>query len=190
MRRPTELILSQRDEQLFESDRGFRYRRGPPRPEPVQGRAVEIDQDAPTVVLMRLNHEAGLSGKIRPPRCNEVHHPVTVDDAVHRAFQHHLTGLDHPDMVGKTLQVRQAVRRNEHRALLRGHGGKQFGKHLLFGNRVESDGRLIEDQQPRSPRQCKNQRQLDAGAEGQRRDLFVPPQMKRFQKPLAVRFVP
>ena len=121
---------------------------------------------------------------------DEIHDPVAVDDRRRRSFKHQLALLDHADVIGNPLDVADGVRRNQDRAAFIANRCQQFREHLLPGDRIQSDRRLVEHEQSRTPRQGEDDRKLGLGAERQRADLVGSIQIEAGEQVVAVGIVP
>ena len=72
------------------------------------------------------------------------------------------SAVDERDVVGDLLDVLRVVRREQNRAALVADDVHQLGEDFVPGDRIEAGGRLVEQQQARTPREDEQQRRLDA----------------------------
>ena len=97
---------------------------------------------------------------------------------VERTGHHGAAAIDDRDVVGNLLDLGDLVRGEEHGHLLAGHVGDQRLQDLLGHRRIESRGRLVEDEQFGAAAQRQQQRELGAHAARERLDLPVGGQLE------------
>ena len=97
---------------------------------------------------------------------------------VERTGHHRAAAIDDGDVIGDLVHLGDLMRGEEHGHLPVGHMGHERLENLLGHDRVESRGRLVEDEQLRAPAQRQQQRELRAHAARERLNLPVERQFE------------
>lgn len=135
--------MDEGDEHFFEGDGGEGDLGGAARLQPIPHTAALVKKGAPTIFIAAHNGKTFAGGQVGAVGDEKIDHAKALDDLVGGAFEEEFALFDQTDVVGKALEVIQAMRGDEDGVFAVFDGFEEFGEDLLFGDGVEAGNRFV-----------------------------------------------